>query len=131
MTPETRHIAILFGGDYAQASLIGNVLAETAKYGAVTTRRIYGDWTTPRMAGWKDSLHSYDFLGSRWQQSEAFGSGIRCPHLWPQVIVAAHQVLSSKVRNEGIEPWRRTFTSLREAKVVKAVCLARVWPTAR
>ena len=74
MTPETRHIAILFGGDYAQASLIGNVLGETAKYETVTTRRIYGDWTTPQMARWKDSLHSYAFLG-------AVGSNLR--HLDP------------------------------------------------
>ena len=74
MTPETRRIAIFFDGDNAQASLIENVLGETAKYGTVTTRRIYGDWTTPQMAGWKDSLHSFAFLGSRWQHSEAFGS---------------------------------------------------------
>ena len=59
MTSDSRSIAILIDGDNAQPSLIANVLAETAKYGIVTTRRIYGDWTTPQMAGWKDSLHSY------------------------------------------------------------------------
>ena len=36
-------------GDNAQPSLIEHVLAETAKYGIVTTRRIYGEWTTPQM----------------------------------------------------------------------------------
>ena len=35
------------------------MLAEGAEYGTVTTRRIYGDWTTPEMAGWKDSPHSH------------------------------------------------------------------------
>ena len=50
---------MLIDGDNAQPSLIEYVLAETAKYGIVTTRRIYGDWTTPQMSGWKDSLHSY------------------------------------------------------------------------
>ena len=35
------------------------MLAEAAKYGTVTTRRIYGDWTTPEMSGWKDSLHTH------------------------------------------------------------------------
>ena len=59
MTSDARSIAILIDGDNAQPSLIANVLAETAKYGIVTTRRIYGDWTTPQMSGWKDSLHSY------------------------------------------------------------------------
>ena len=50
---------MLIDGDNAQPSLIEYVLAETAKYGIVTTRRIYGDWTTPQMSGWKDSLYSY------------------------------------------------------------------------
>ena len=56
---ESRLIAMLVDGDNAQPSLIEHVLAETAKYGVVTTRRVYGDWTTPQMSGWKDSLHSY------------------------------------------------------------------------
>ena len=59
MTPESRHIAMLIDGDNAQAQLLEHILAETAKYGVVTTRRIYGDWTTPNMNSWKDSLHSY------------------------------------------------------------------------
>ncbi len=59
MNSESRYIAMLIDGDNAQSSLIEHVLAETAKYGIVTTRRIYGDWTPPQMTGWKDSLHSY------------------------------------------------------------------------
>ena len=50
---------MLIDGDNAQPALIEHVLAETAKYGNVTTRRIYGDWTTPQMSGWKVSLHTY------------------------------------------------------------------------
>ena len=52
-------LAMLIDGDNAQPSLIENVLAETAKYGLVTTRRIYGDWTEPQMSGWKEYLHSH------------------------------------------------------------------------
>ena len=59
MAVESLRIAMLIDGDNAQASLIEHILAETAKYGTVTTRRIYGDWTTPNMNGWKDSLHTY------------------------------------------------------------------------
>ena len=59
MSSESRPIALLIDGDNAQPSLIEHVLAETAKYGVVTTRRIYGNWTTPEMSGWKDSLHTY------------------------------------------------------------------------
>ena len=50
---------MLVDGDNAQPSLIEHVLAEITKYGTVTTRRIYGDWTTSQMRGWKDSLHSF------------------------------------------------------------------------
>ena len=50
---------MLIDGDNAQPSLMEHVLTETAKYGVVTTRRIYGDWTSPQMSGWKDALHSH------------------------------------------------------------------------
>lgn len=54
-----RKIAMLIDGDNAQPSLISNMLAETSKYGLVIIRRIYGDWTTANMSGWKDTLQSY------------------------------------------------------------------------
>ena len=56
---QERFIALLIDGDNAQAALIGQVLTETAKYGIVTTRRIYGDWTTPEMSKWKDTLNAH------------------------------------------------------------------------
>ncbi len=57
-TSTSRRIAMLVDGDNAQPSLIEHILAEIAKYGVVTTRRIYGDWTLRQMKGWKDSLHT-------------------------------------------------------------------------
>ena len=54
---ETRRIAMLIDGDNAQPSLLEHILAEIAKYGVVTTRRIYGDWTQQQMSGWKEALH--------------------------------------------------------------------------
>ncbi len=59
MNGEQRAIALLIDGDNAQPKLIDGVLAESAKYGEITTRRIYGDWTTPQMSSWKGCLHSY------------------------------------------------------------------------
>jgi hypothetical protein len=53
-----KRIAILIDGDNAQPTLISNMLAETGKYGQVTIRRIYGDWTTANMNGWKDTLQT-------------------------------------------------------------------------
>lgn len=52
-------MAMLIDGDNAQASLISNMLAETSKYGLIIIRRIYGDWTTANMSGWKDVLQTY------------------------------------------------------------------------
>jgi hypothetical protein len=54
---KTRKVALLIDGDNAQPSLIGQILAEAGKYGLVTIRRIYGDWTTVNMSGWKTALH--------------------------------------------------------------------------
>jgi hypothetical protein len=39
--------------------LIEKILAEASKYGTVTIRRNYGDWTTANMGGWKDTLQTY------------------------------------------------------------------------
>ena len=50
-------MAVLIDGDNAQASLLNKMLAEIAKHGSVTIRRIYGDWTTQNMHSWKDALH--------------------------------------------------------------------------
>jgi len=50
-------IAMLIDGDNAQSSLISKVLSETGKYGTVTIRRIYGNWTARNMGGWKETLH--------------------------------------------------------------------------
>ena len=58
---QTRNIAVLIDGDNAQPSLIYDVLAEVAKYGTITVRRAYGDWTTQRMSGWKKALHEGAF----------------------------------------------------------------------
>lgn len=54
-----RTIAMLIDGDNAQPSLIEEMLAEVSKYGRTTARRIYGDWTTPNMNGWKETLQEH------------------------------------------------------------------------
>ena len=51
-------VALLIDGDNAQPSLIGKILAEVGKYGSITIRRIYGDWTTANMRGWNDTLNN-------------------------------------------------------------------------
>ena len=55
----SRRLAVLIDGDNAQPSLIEKMLSEASKYGTVTVRRNYGDWTTSNMGGWKDTLQTY------------------------------------------------------------------------
>jgi len=58
LSSSSRHkIAILIDGDNAQANLLPQTLVEAGKYGLVTVRRIYGDWTTSSMNSWKDVLN--------------------------------------------------------------------------
>ena len=58
----TRHnFAMLIDGDNAQATLLAKMLVEAAKYGQITIRRIYGDWTTSNMKSWKDTLNFHAF----------------------------------------------------------------------
>jgi uncharacterized LabA/DUF88 family protein len=54
-----KNIAMLIDGDNAQPSLIEEILSEAGKYGNVTVRRIYGDWTQSSMNSWKEYLHKH------------------------------------------------------------------------
>jgi uncharacterized LabA/DUF88 family protein len=59
MTNDTLKIALLIDGDNAQPRLLEQILSETGKYGKATIRRIYGDWTSPSMNGWKTMLNHF------------------------------------------------------------------------
>jgi hypothetical protein len=62
LTSLPRHkLAMLIDGDNAQAGLLSQMLVEAARYGQVTVRRIYGDWTTSNMNSWKDTLNFHAF----------------------------------------------------------------------
>ncbi len=52
-------LAVLIDADNAQASIIEGLLAEIAKYGIASVKRIYGDWTSQKLRSWKDSLLEY------------------------------------------------------------------------
>ena len=51
-------IALLIDGDNAAPKRLAAILEEVSKQGTITIRRIYGDWTTTGMTGWKDLLNS-------------------------------------------------------------------------
>ncbi|HRY54902.1 MAG TPA: NYN domain-containing protein [Spirochaetia bacterium] len=49
-------LAVLIDADNTQASIIDGLLAEVAKYGVASVKRIYGDWTSTNLRSWKDKL---------------------------------------------------------------------------
>jgi uncharacterized LabA/DUF88 family protein len=52
----TNKLAVLIDADNAQPSIVDGLLSEIANYGTASVKRIYGDWTTPGLKGWKDVL---------------------------------------------------------------------------
>lgn len=52
-------LAVLIDADNAQAAVIEGLLAEIAKFGEATVKRIYGDFTAPTSASWKRVLQQY------------------------------------------------------------------------
>lgn len=55
----TRSVAVLIDADNAQPSLLAPAMAEAAKHGAVSTRRIYGDWSSPLMSQWREAVKAH------------------------------------------------------------------------
>src|SRR5699024_5483325 len=49
-------LAVLIDADNAQPAIIEGLLAEIAKFGTANVKRIYGDWTSTKLRGWKDHL---------------------------------------------------------------------------
>ena len=54
---EARKIAVLIDADNASYNLVQQVITEVSKYGKITTRRAYADWTIPQLSGWKQVLN--------------------------------------------------------------------------
>jgi len=52
-------LAVLIDADNAQAAVIEGLLAEVAKFGEATVRRIYGDFTSQASSQWKKVLNKY------------------------------------------------------------------------
>lgn len=52
-------LAVLIDADNAQAAIIEGLIAEIAKYGIASVKRIYGDWTDTRLKRWKAVLLEY------------------------------------------------------------------------
>jgi len=49
-------LAVLIDADNSQATVIDGLLGEIANLGVASVKRIYGDWTSPLLKGWKETL---------------------------------------------------------------------------
>ena len=57
-SPTKDKLAVLIDADNAQSTIIRDLLTEVARYGTATIKRAYGDWTTPHLNGWRETLNT-------------------------------------------------------------------------
>lgn len=50
------NLAVLIDGDNVPSAYVKEMMEEIAKYGNPTIKRIYGDWTNPKLTRWKNIL---------------------------------------------------------------------------
>ncbi len=55
-------LAVLIDADNANSAIIEGLLAEVAKLGIASVKRIYGNWTSNQLSSWKDVLLEYSIL---------------------------------------------------------------------
>lgn len=53
---EDKRYAVLIDADNISSKYISCILDEMTKYGVITYKRIYGDWTSPQAGKWKQEL---------------------------------------------------------------------------
>lgn len=56
MSTDNMRLAVLIDADNAPRDCLKSVMEEIAVYGTPTIKRIYGDWTSSHVSGWKTSL---------------------------------------------------------------------------
>lgn len=52
-------LAVLVDADNVSPSRIGAVLAEVARFGTASVKRVYGDWTTAQLGSWKTAASEH------------------------------------------------------------------------
>ena len=56
MEDRDKRYAVLIDSDNISSKYISSILDEMTKYGVITYKRIYGDWTSPQAGKWKKEL---------------------------------------------------------------------------
>lgn len=60
--PKEQLLAVLIDADNVSPKPIREMLAEIANYGTPIYKRIYGDWSHPRLKGWRDVLNEHAII---------------------------------------------------------------------
>ena len=56
MPEDTLRLAVLIDADNASAAVIADILSEIASLGTASVKRVYGDFTTSSLSGWRKVL---------------------------------------------------------------------------
>jgi len=59
MEIKNKYIALLIDAENISPSYIEKIIDEANKYGTITFRRVYGDWTTPQLNPWKAKINEF------------------------------------------------------------------------
>ncbi|MBN2541162.1 MAG: NYN domain-containing protein [Bacilli bacterium] len=59
MEIKNKYIALLIDAENISPSYIEKIIDEANKYGTITIRRVYGDWTTPQLNPWKMKINEF------------------------------------------------------------------------
>jgi len=57
-----KKLAVLIDAENISSKYIKYILDEISKYGVPTYKRIYGDWSSPQMNSWKNTLLEYSII---------------------------------------------------------------------
>lgn len=67
-----KRLAMLVDAENANPGLVREMLDEASKHGKITVRRIYGNWMSPNMNGWREPAKTLAFMT---QHQQAYTTG--------------------------------------------------------
>ena len=91
MTERSQRLAVLIDADNASASIVDELFAEIAKLGVASVKRIYGDFSSPRLGGWNSKVLKHAI---QQMQQPAFVTGKNASDI--ALVIDAMDLLHSK-----------------------------------
>lgn len=110
MAIESKSIALLIDAENISPKYIEIIIDEANKYGNITYRRVYGDWTTDNLKPWKKKIN--DFALTPVQQNTYTQSGSKNVSDFTLIIDAMDILYSGKVEGFSIVSSDSDFTKL-------------------